>query len=260
VTDGKILKVIDCTGATPTNWSFGTNPASNSSAVDQVAIDGTAMRAVAIVGDDLYVYDLTDPNGAPMMYTIGAGFGLAEKQVKLYGDYMLCAIDQSTGPEHAALVNLTDGTVSTLTPADSAAELGLGGTKYVYFVDETADDSLGSAQRAGTGTVSSASAMLATLEDYIDGSTTNNGAVGFAQTCWVTPDGSYCFLAGSEGLGSGEYLQYSTGGNWMVPADAVAEYGVPATDVHCSADCVAFKSADATTAGTSTVLAYIVLP
>ena len=81
-------------------------------------------------------------------------------------------------------------------------------------------------------------------------------------TCGALAYGGYCFIAGRASIGSGEFLQWSkNAGSWNLPADpdGTSQYGVPATDVHCSNDCVGVKSGNGTTAGTSTVLGYVVL-
>ncbi|MCH8253153.1 MAG: hypothetical protein IID36_11935 [Planctomycetes bacterium] len=98
---------------------------------------------------------------------------------------------------------------------------------------------------------------LAPIEQFIDGSTTNNGAFGFAQTAAITPDGSRLFIAGREGVGSGEYLQLSTGGAFGLFADPTGEdaYGCSGTDVSVTANTVAFKSER----NNETVVAYIIL-
>ena len=261
VTDGKIIKVIDVSSGTPTLIAFDTNPASSGSQVDQVAVDAATKRVVAVVGDDVFVYDINNPTAAPAQYTVGAGFGFSDSLVQISGDYMIGGIEQSTGPEHATLINLTDGSTVEGDVPESATGVALGGAKYVYFLDATADDSNGGDQRSAIGAVPNAATTKATIDEYIDGSTTNNGIVGYGQNACVTPDGAHCFLSGSTSLGSGEFLQWSTGGAWSLPADpdASSPYGVPATDVDCSNGCVAFKSGQGTTAGTSTVLAYAIL-
>lgn len=256
VDDGKHIKVIDVSGDTPVAFGFDMDVENS---VDQLAIDGTT--AVAIDGDMFYVYDVSDPSAAPNIFTLSSGLGFADVQVKLSGDYMLAGISQDTGSRHAALINITDGTITELTDPDSGAVFGLGGDKFVYFANNSADDSLGSAFRTGVGRVPGPDNTKAPLEDFLDGSTTNNGARGFAQTTWVTPDGRYCFIAGATSLGSGEFLQYTMNTSWTVPSDpdGSSDFGTPATDVHASNTCVAFKSGDGTTAGTSTTLGYIIL-
>jgi hypothetical protein len=94
----------------------------------------------------------------------------------------------------------------------------------------------------------------APLDQYIDGSTVNNGLVGFAGQAAIVPDGSYIFL-------SSAYLQYSTGGTFTVPADPAETdlWGCPAVDVHASDTTVGFKTA-ATSTASKDKLGYIILP
>jgi len=93
------------------------------------------------------------------------------------------------------------------------------------------------------------------LDQPIDGSTANNGLVGFAGGMCVTPSGNYVFL-------SDWYLQYSPAtAIFTVPADPDGSdsYGCPAWDVDCSDDTVGFKTAATRTSSTDKTVGYIIL-
>jgi hypothetical protein len=55
----------------------------------------------------------------------------------------------------------------------------IGRTKYVFFADFDDSDSIGGTQRAAMGTIPGSGFDKAPQGNRIDGSTTNNGTVGF---------------------------------------------------------------------------------
>ena len=74
----------------------------------------------------------------------------------------------------------------------------------------------------------------------------------------ITQDGALWFIAGTRSLGSGEYLQVSSGGAFGLFADPSGDdaYGLPGSDVSVSSNTVAFK----TEIGNSTMVGYIIMP
>jgi len=252
VTDGKILKVIDMTTGTPVVTSFSTNPASSHFQVNQVAVDAATQRVVAVANDTFYVYSIANPTAAPT--EIPSANGINTTQIKISGNTII-ALDDRSYPQ-AILVDLTSNTILALTDAEAINPPAIGGTLFAFFADATAADSSGGSQRAAVGTVPGPGSTKAATGQYIDGSTTNNGLVGFAGTMAARDDGSYLFLANS-------YLQYSTGSaSFTVPADpqGTDTYGTPAWDVDCSQNTVGFKTAATRTQNTATKIGYIILP
>jgi hypothetical protein len=171
----------------------------------------------------------------------------------MYNNYII-ALDNQGYPV-AFLVDLTTDTIMNLTDAAAIFSPAIGSTVFAFWADADANDSVGGAQRAAVGTIPGPGFTKAALNQYIDGSTTNNGLIGFGQSIAVTPNSAYVFL------GDGA-LQYSTGNASfiLVPdPDGASAYGCPAWDVHCTNSTVAFKTASSTTASTSTKVGYIVL-
>jgi hypothetical protein len=251
VTGGKILKVVDVSGATPALISFTTNPASSGMQVQQVAIDAATRTVVAVANDTFYVYDITHPATAPRQ--IASPNGVGDIQMKMSGAYIVAVDDQST-PE-AILVDLTTNTIRELTDAQATFDVAIGSNTFGFFADFDAADSVGGDQRAAVGVVPGPGFTKTALDNRIDGATTNNGTVGFGGTMTITPNGGYVFLADS-------YFQYSPGNaSFSVPHDPNGEdpYACPAWDIDSSANTVGFKTAATRGDSTNTKLGYIVL-
>lgn len=247
VMDGKVVKVIDGSATPPTVTSFTQNPGST---VRQVAVNAALGKVIAATDDSFFVYTIATPTVAPV--EIAVANGIASVQMATHGNYLI-AHDDRNYPQ-AILVDLVNNTVIALTDAEATKIPAIGGTSFLFFANATADDTNGGDSRAALGTVPGPGSTKQALNVYIDGSTTNNGLVGFAGQAAVVPDGSYIFL-------SAPYLQYSTGGGFTVPTDPTATdpYACPAVDVAASDTTVGFKTA-ATRTATKDKLGYIILP
>ena len=182
VSDGKIIKVIDTSGATPAVISFSENPAGSSWGVSQVAVNATLGKVIAVADDTLFVYTIATPTAAPVQIPVADGIG--DTQMSTSGNYLIALDDQ--GYPFAFLVDLVNNTVITMADAYAAQIPAIGGTSFLFFADETAAD-LG--QRAAVGTVPGPGYTEAALDVYIDGSTPNNGRVGFGGQAAIVPDG-----------------------------------------------------------------------
>ena len=256
VDDGKYVKVLDCSEAPPAVIAFENPPDISYSQVQQVAVDAATKRVVAVAGSSsnraFYVYDIDNPTASPTV--IAAPNGVGDDQIQISGNYLIALDDEAY--EQAFLVNLSTGSVITLTDAEATGNPAIGGSVFAFFADADAADSHGGHQRTAVGTVPGPGSTKAGLDDYIDGSTGNNGLVGFADSMTVTPDGGYVFLADW-------YLQYSTSGaSFVVPVDpgGTDPYACPAWDVHSSDGLVGFKTAADRSDSSDTTLGYIVLP
>lgn len=248
VADGKVVKVIDVSGAAPALVAFDNNPADR---VDQVTVDATTQKAIAAADDTFYVYDITNPTAAPT--EIVSTNGIGDVQMQVCGSYLI-ALDDQSYPQ-AILVDLAGGTIITMTDAEAIFDVAINNEIYAFFADYDADDSSGGHQRTAVGTVPQTSFSKVALDQYIDGSTTNNGLVGFGASMTIPPGKMYVFLAGW-------YLQYSTGGtSFTVPADpdGVDSYGCPAWDIHSSSNTVGFKTGQNRSSSTDTTVGYIIL-
>ena len=247
-----LVKVIDVSGDTPQVLTFTNNPATS---VDHIAVDGDARRLAVAAGDSFYIYDIDDPSAPPAVYVTNSS-GIGDNIFTFDGGYVFYEDGEAFG--NAMFLNTVDGSFTQLTANPSAGEQCHNGGTFVYMLDRDAGDSNGNDSRSAIGTVPGPGATLAG-DSEIDGSTTNNGFFGWSQACSVTPDGAFAFLSGTGSIGSGEFLQVSTGGAFTLPADpdGSSEYGLPATDVVTSATLVGFKTGDGTTAGASTKVGYI---
>lgn len=250
--DGNILKVIDTSGATPTVISFTNNPSDFAESWEQVAVNDATQSVVAVIEDKFYIFDISQPDSEPVLFESGV-FGVGNTQIAYDGRYVIYQDDVS--PSNAQVLDTNTGIVQTLTSNPSSGPVAANNGSFGYFVNITSADSIGSHMRSGIGMFPNPMAMLATVNQYIDGATTNNGALGFGQTIAVSPNGQYWFLAGQGSVDSGEYLQVNDGTGWKLFADPTNNYGCPATDVSVSNNTIAFKSGF----GTTTVVAYFTL-
>lgn len=217
-----------------------------------MAVDAASQTVVAVADDTFFIYDIADPTAAPT--EIVSPNGVSDTQIKMNGGYII-ALDDQAYP-HTILVNLTTNTIIDLTEGFGIGAVAIGTDVFAFFADADADDSSGGSQRAAVGTVPGPGYTKAPLNQYIDGSTVNNGLAGFGGSLDIVPDDSYVFLANS-------YLQYSTGGaTFIVPADPEDEdpYACPAWSVDCSLDTVGFKTATTRSDNTATKVGYIILP
>lgn len=252
VTDGKIIKVIDASSNPPTLIAFGVNPASSHFGVDQADVDAATRRVVAVADDTFFIYNMDGPNLGPIQ--IAAPNGVGDVQMEIAGDFILAIDNQAPG--EAFLVDIVGQTIVPLTNPEATWDVSLCNDGFAFFADATLDDRAGGGQRVAVGTMPGPDSTKAAMNQYIDGSTVNNGLVGYGGSLSMTPGGEYVFL--SDG-----YLQYSGGDAAFVvipDPDASDVYGTPAWDVHCSANTVAFKTASDRSADTNTKVGYIVLP
>ena len=250
VTDGKVLKVIDVSGAAPALIAFDVNPAETGFALEQVDVDAATKTVVAVADDTFFIYNIDTPTAAPVQ--IAAPDGIGDTQIEISGNYIIAADDQ--GYERAILVDIAGQTTIALTEGfvSGTKSIGIGNAVFAFFADA---DAIDSGQRAAVGTAPGPGYTKAALDNQIDGSTNNNGLVGFAGDLCIVPDGSYIFM-------SGAYLQYSPGtAVFTVPVDpeGIDPYACPAWDIDCSSNTVGFKTAHSY-AGDAESVGYIILP
>ena len=251
--DEKHLKVIDVSGTVPALIAFDNNPAGITTGVSiaQVAVDAASKTVVAVVGGSFFIYDIDNPTAAPT--EIVSPNGIGDVQIQISGNYIIAQDDQAY--EKALLVSLVTNAVIDLTaPADAQGAVAIGGTKFVFFANFDVTEDKG--QRASVGTVPGPGFSKAPYGNMIDGSTGNNGYVGYGSHVCVVPDGSYIFL-GSK------YLQYSSGDtSFSLPADpdGVDPYGCAAYSVDASSNTLAFKTQKTYASTTDKQVGFIILP
>ncbi len=254
--DGLFIKLIDVSDDTPAVTSFAVNPTENDSGVDYVMVDAGTNTVVAAADDSFWLYDISAPEAAPTEFPIADGIS-GETAPQIDGDFILFEDNQAFGNVH--VLQISTGTITMLTANPSAHEMAASGGAFGYFIDADPDDSLGTQARSAIGTFSTIpGAREAAVRDFIDGSTTNNGAIGYDSTIAITDDGSLAFIAGSQGLGSGEYLQVSNGGTFSLFPDSsgLDTYGCQGSDVNISSNVVAFKAGE----NNDVTVGYIMLP
>ncbi|MBK8270466.1 MAG: hypothetical protein IPK83_20095 [Planctomycetes bacterium] len=261
VDDGNQLKMIDVSDNTPVVVPFTSYPAGTSDFA-HAAVDKTRNQVVAVDDEKLLFYDAANPDAAPTEVDTSTNMvngqsNSVDNSVPIYADDGVVLFISS--PDGLAFLYLVDSDsyVQLSTNRAGQADYTLRAGSYGIFLNEVADDSIGSDLRSGIGTVSSTEPTFADVEDLRFEGTTNGGAFGYGQEIEVTTDGGTWFICGSESIGSAETLQVSSGGKFVnVPDPAgVNELGVPATDVSISDNVIAFKSG----AQQDTVVAYIIL-
>lgn len=253
VTDGKIVKVIDVSGANANIISFAVNPPSQP---DQLDVDASNPHVAVVDGDTFYVYDIENPNTAPEEFDVSAEGGIEDTQINFKGGYIFYHAFED-GSTRAKLLNTADGMVMDMGVTEAAVGLCLNETgKYIYYVDRDAGDSIGGDYRSGIGTIPTLNPTLAGDTQVANG-TDNLGRFGWAQLCTIPPDGSFYFLCGDTSIGTGEWLHVSTGGAFTLLPDPIdADDMLRASNAEASNSLIAYK----TGRNADTVLGYIVLP
>ena len=220
--------------------------------------------------DTFVVWDLDNPDTEPTVYEFGRDenrrLGVSgDALMRIDGDYILFQDSQSDGSDKACALNYTDGMFACGT-AETSGELAFNGGRFLHVLGRDAGDSNGSNSRSAIGSIVTEIGILTFLEagdaagsNFIDGSTTNNGVFGWGQMGAITDDGSLTFISGFDGVGSGEYLQVSSGGTFShVPCLTCVEdnYGTRGSNVNIWGNTLAFKNGDSS----STHVAFIILP
>ena len=252
VSDGKIIKVVDVSTATPGVISFAVNPAATANEVQQVAVNASTRQVVAVANNTIFIYDVNNPNASP--FQIPVANGVSAVQMKSRGIWLI-AIDSSSQPS-AFLVNLSTRTPVPLPNSAAALAVSISDTRFGFFANFDLNDVSGVTQRAAVGTIPGPAFEKASLNRFIDGTSLLNGLVGFANAISITPDGRFAFLAGP-------YLQFSQANAsfTVLPDPAKSDpFGTPAFDIAASSNTVGFKTSALATDSVNTTIGYIILP
>ncbi len=284
VTDGNVIKVIDVSGDTPTIISFP-NPddALNNPEVnfDQVDVDATTMQVAAVSDHDIiYIFDINNPNAAPMELDLGLnsgtdGFRGAQQMVFRNGHILYqenpspANVLPGNGDVHTALIDVDTGDITTYTasPTTANSPLAMSDTTAMFFVwREDADmGDENNSYRSAIGPVADApDATLASQTDRYDFRTTqvslasaggettfsqddclDQKLIGYGATCAVTPDGARYFLAGWGPIDRNfDYIQMSTGGaftDFDDPDGDTVTGALMGSDITCNNNIAAFR-------------------
>ena len=239
VDDGKIVKVIDVSGNNANIISFDNNPPNQPSQID---VDASNPHVAVVVGDTFYVYDIENPDAAPETFDMTAEGGIEGTQIQFKNGMIFFHAFINGEGTLAKMLDTSDGTVTDMgeNPADAQLCLAQSGA-YIYFV-RSRRKRLGwwrSALRIGT--LPNVDPTLAD-DTQIASGTDNLGRFGWAFNCTVTPDGDFFFLCGSASIGTGSWLQVSTGGTFtLIPDPSGLDDNLRASDAHATNSLVAFK-------------------
>ena len=284
VTDGNAIKVIDISGATPTIISFPNpddaigDPETN---FDQIDIDATTMQVAAVADSDIiYVFDINNPNAAPIELDLGInaardGFRGAQQMVFRNGKILYHQNPSPSntlpgnGDVHAAIIDVDTDTITRYTdnPTTANSRLAMSDTTAMYFVwreDADMGDENNSYRSAIGPVADTPDATLASQSDRYalrttqvstvsaGGETTfpqaqcrDEKLIGYGATCCVTPDGARYFLAGWGPIDRNfDYVQMSTGNAFMDFADPDGDTltgALMGSDIVCNDDVAAFR-------------------
>ncbi len=284
VTDGNVVKVIDVSGANPSIISFPNpddalgDPEVN---FDQLDIDATTMQVAAISDHDIiYIFDINNPNAAPMEIDLGLnsgtdGFRGAQQMVFRNGKILYHEAPSPSntlpgnGDVHTAILDVDSGDITTFTASPTTANtpLAMSDTTAMFFVwREDADmGDENNSYRSAIGPVADApDATLASQTDRYDFRTTqvslasaggettfsqddclDQKLIGYGATCAVTPDGSRYFLGGWGPIDRNfDYIQMSTGGaftDFEDPEGDTVSGALMGSDITCNDDVAAFR-------------------
>lgn len=251
-TGGINVKMIDMTGDVPVVVNLANIPdisEFNSFGIGDVRIDGTARIGVGEILNTFYVWDLDNPDTDPIAIDTGDDGPVTEAVWEISGNYIMYLASVSGG-DQTKIINIADGSITTLPIQPSASTLAIGGATYVYTLRRDSEDSFATVSRTATGSVSDLGATAA-------GDDEDDPWRNFAGDACVTADGGRIFIAGNSSGGvntSAEFLQWS-GGGAAFSSFATGDTFLTAVDPNCSANLVAFKIG----ANNDTFLGYIIL-
>ena len=260
---------------------------------DQVVVNAATRRVIGFGNNNLYMYDLDNPDSQPTKFDFGFdadnGRVSEEVQIRFDGQHVIYHDDSNFEPV-VSLLNVNDGTIIHFddNPTAGDAPLALAAGSFGYFLfREDADNESGSFKtnvyRSAIGRTDDApSATLANQLDHYDFRPTDvdePGAeqdlclgeekklIGYGATLCITPDGEQWFLAGWSSIDARyDHIQVSRGGVFSdIPDPERTTYtgSLMGTDIVCSADIVAFRGLrevdDVVACGTTTheVIAFI---
>ena len=253
VTDGRILKVIDVSGAAPVITALNNPPVSLSQGVAQIVISSRDQLVIAYTGDKFFVYDLTNPTSDPRTIDLTLLDGIHGPFTYDNG-YVLYVAKSTT--QNMRLLKVADGTQIPLTknPGQRDYDLVVRGGKFAYYLERNAYDTYLNVYRAAVGTVPGPDATEGGSPGA-DPRTRTHPWAGYGNDAAITPNGQWTFISGDQDINiECEFLQVSTGGAFKLFANGTGFLN--ASDVTASDKLVAFKLG----ANQATTLGYIVLP
>lgn len=266
-TEGSRVRVVDLTSGTPVVVTFpetGITPVvTRENEKWQTAIDADAGQFVVQVTDFVAVYDLNDFTAAPTIIDLSGEGGITNAfEIHLDDGWMIYQTFEKAGNgrDLTRMVNVNTGESVLLSENPSQPlRTALDGGRFGYFAFVTdADNGTNFTARTVIGEVTDAGPEVTTLSNTGNaiGDDLDDGIIGFGCSVSITPDGRYTFIAGCGTTAIAEYLQVSTGGEFVVIADQhdqdFSGLGQPGSTPHASDTLMVFQ--------TSSVIGYIELP
>ncbi len=252
--DGNFVKVINITGPGASNAiiSFDVNPGAGTNPPSQLAIDADERQLVAILGDNLFLYDIDAPDQAPQLFSAESLGGIAETQIGLHNGFVIFHADDNNPT--AFVLNTRTSEFIELEGNPAAGSLIVENARYGYF--STNADGPNGVLQSVIGLLPAQTPAIAVEDDFVNRRDTNDGLFGFGSSMAVT-DGGDWYIAGRAAIDVAEMLMVSDGGRFETVEDPAnpSERGIRATDVVAGGNVVAFKVGN----GTDTRLGYRIL-
>lgn len=250
------VAVIDLSGTEPvvnvhSHWK-------GASRVNQAAFDAVS-GWVAITDGYEKVAAILFKSGdtEPILQDISDTSGISNEPMAVSGDN-LYYFDRKSGIHSVYQLNLRTGAKTKLAVNPATFLVAANGGTVAYFARRDAKDMNGTEARLVVMKKGGAPTVLVTTDTFIDGSTKNNGLMGFGNSIAITPDGKHVFISGQDSIGTTEVLQYYDGAGVKLVNDSISATkpkSLTGSDVVANASFVAFKIG----ANNNTSLAYIKL-
>ncbi len=252
---GDQITIIDFSGSAPVvtnykNWRTGNY-------LTQMAIDAESGFAAVQGSNEMAAFMFKSGDGEPLVHGFKDKGGAGTDQMKIDGE-MLYYFDAKSGKKNLMQMNLRTGDTKQVGEFPATLSVGANGGTVAYFLDRDAKDKNGTEARLAVMKKGGAPVIVAPTDRFIDGSTRNNGIIGFGNMIAVTPDGKYVFIAGNESVGRTEILQYYDGTGVKLVNDGISATkpkALPGSDIVANSSLVAFKIGT----DNNTSLAYIKL-
>lgn len=220
----RIVKVVDISDIN--NYAitpFAFDPASSP---DGVSIDATNRRIAVRAGTSFLIYDIDNPNTAPLTFTNNAFDGSGD--IRIRGTF-LAFFDSN---KNFAVLNFADpANAVVFPPARNPArpELGMGFNNglFSYLTTQNADDgsTVAIINRTIFGNVTDPLNPTDASGTFVNGADATDGRYGFGAGLSISPNARFNFVAGSTGVevGDEERLFLSLDGAAYLPVEDLTE-------------------------------------
>lgn len=252
---GDQITIIDFSGNAPVVTNYKNWKQNNY--LKQMAIDAESGWAAVQGSEEMAAFMFKSGDGKPLVHGFKDKGGAETDQMKIDGEILYYFGAKST-KSNLFQMNLRTGEIKQVGEFPAAPSVGANDGTVAYFLDRDAKDKNGTEARLAVMKKGGTPVVAAPTDRFIDGSTKNNGIIGFGNMIAVTPDGKYVFIAGNESVGRTEILQYYDGAGVKLVNDgisATSPKALPGSDIVANSSLVAFKIGT----DNNTSLAYIKL-